>query len=159
MAKYNESGEEMANGDPIEMPIGLKRPPSLHETIAMHVRSAMFAREMSEQGFETEEEANDFDVDGDDEPDELPITPYEQAAYVGDDVRSHIKTRKLDKRRGGVQNGDSLNGGGHGDQSRRNDVEGQGRSSAADGAGGSGKRAGEANGKDESASGSGGYSR
>lgn len=96
--KYNEMGEEILDTTPLEVPVGLKRPPTLHEMIALHVRSAVFAQKVSDMGLETEEEANDFEVDGDD-LEELPVTPHEIAAQVGDDVRSHIETRKLDRRR------------------------------------------------------------
>lgn len=96
--QYDEFGRELPDDTPIEVPVGLKRPPTLHEMIAMHVRGAMFQQKVQEAGFESEEEANDFEVDGDD-LEELPMTPHEIAAQVGDDLGSHIKTKKVDRSR------------------------------------------------------------
>lgn len=71
--KYNERGEELPDDTPIEMPLKFKRPPTLQEQI-----KAMVRREVSisaaEQGFETFEESDDFDVE---DGDELPPSNYE----------------------------------------------------------------------------------
>lgn len=56
-------------------PIGFKPAPSLADQIREMVRSERLAREVAEAGFETFEEADDFDI-GDDFD---PSTPYEES--------------------------------------------------------------------------------
>lgn len=56
-------------------PVGFKPAPSLADQIREMVRSERLAREAAEGGFETFEEADDFDV-GDDFD---PRTPYEES--------------------------------------------------------------------------------
>lgn len=106
--KYDELGRELPDDTPVEAPVGLKRPPTLHEMIAMHVRSAVFAQRAAQVGMETEEEANDFDLDGDDD-EELPVTPYEMKVMVEEDVDREKRGRALRKREERVQ-GDAAPG-------------------------------------------------
>ena len=73
MARYDEKGRQIPDPTPVEWPLGLTRPRTLAEEIQRHIRghvSELAARE----GYETEEEANDFEV-GDDW--EEPLTAYE----------------------------------------------------------------------------------
>lgn len=106
--KYDQHGRELPDDTPVEAPVGLKRPPTLHEMIAMHVRSAVFAQRAGEAGMETEEEANDFDLDGDDD-EELPVTPYEMKVMVEEDVDREKRGRAVRKREERVQ-GDAAPG-------------------------------------------------
>lgn len=55
-------------------PVGYTRAPSLSDQIREMVRSERLARDLAEQGVETFEEADDFDI-GDDYD---PSTPYEE---------------------------------------------------------------------------------
>lgn len=62
--------------EPVAIPVGMKRPATLAEQVARLCRSQEFNRLMDSQGFETFEEADDFDI-----PDDLlppdPGSPYE----------------------------------------------------------------------------------
>lgn len=66
-------GREIPDPTPIAPPIGYKRQPSLAEQIRAMVRSERLAQEAEQAGFETFEEADDFNV-GDDFD---PHSPYE----------------------------------------------------------------------------------
>lgn len=71
--KYNERGEELPDDTPVEMPLKFKRPPTLQEQIKSMVRREL-SDVASQQGFESFEEADDFDVD---DGEELPPSNYE----------------------------------------------------------------------------------
>lgn len=58
---------------PIAPPIGWHRQPSMHDIIAAQVRQALLDREVEDQGMETWDEADDFDV----EDDPFPQSPHE----------------------------------------------------------------------------------
>lgn len=72
MARYDELGREIADQRPVELPLGVRRPPSMAEMIQAAVRREMSAAAAA-RGQETFEEADDFEVDED--PD--PLSPYE----------------------------------------------------------------------------------
>lgn len=72
MAKFDEFGREIPDNTPVEMPLGLRMPKPLQELIKDIVRHQM-SQEAAEEGRETFDEANDFDV----EDDEIPASPYE----------------------------------------------------------------------------------
>lgn len=72
-------GREIPDPTPVAPPVGYKKQPSMVD----HVRAlvAHGLRERAEQmGYETWEEANDFDVGDDVEPE----TPYEQLGFEGE---------------------------------------------------------------------------
>lgn len=73
-ARLDERGKEVPDPTPIAPPVGYKRQPTLVEQIRAMVRSERLAAEVSEAGYETFEEADDFDVP--DDPVD-PSTPYE----------------------------------------------------------------------------------
>lgn len=68
--RYNDKGEEIPDPRPVEVPLHFRRPPDLHEMVRRAVMSESWSRRMAEQGLETEEEANDFDVGDGDDPDD-----------------------------------------------------------------------------------------
>jgi len=71
-AQYLDAyGREKPNPFPLEPPIGYKKQPTIAELMRQAIRQA--SEEAKSAGAETEEEANDFDID--DEYD--PSTPYE----------------------------------------------------------------------------------
>lgn len=72
---FNSKGEYLPDSRPISLPVGIGRPPTLAEQVARLVRSEDFRKAAEAQGFETFEEADDFDVD--DDPRD-PLTPYEE---------------------------------------------------------------------------------
>jgi len=63
---------EVLDPTPVAMPVGFSRPPSMQELIARLV-DKRFQQQLSESGFETIDEAEDFDM-----PDEFePSSPHE----------------------------------------------------------------------------------
>lgn len=66
---------EMLDPTPIELPIGLKRPETLQETMARMLRQHFLIQKQNE-GFESPEEADDFEI----EDDGTPWSPYEDRA-------------------------------------------------------------------------------
>lgn len=72
MAKEFVDWKEYPDPTPVEIPVHMKRPPTLQEQIQMFVRTEL-SRRADEVGLETFEEADDFDV-GD--SDDL-ASPYE----------------------------------------------------------------------------------
>lgn len=72
--KFDEHGRELMDPTPIAPPIGYKKSPSIAEQIRAMVRSEKLRQEAEAEGYETFEEADDFDV-GDDFD---PKSPYEE---------------------------------------------------------------------------------
>lgn len=72
-ALLDDDGREVPDPTPLSLPAGFKRPETLAEQVQRLVRGAL-SRQAAEQGFETWEESEDFDVGDDDDP----HTPYEQ---------------------------------------------------------------------------------
>lgn len=74
MAKYDERGREIPDRTPIEVPLHLRTPED--ETIKM---ARMVTQELSRQsntkGFESEQEAHDFDIE--DDEDIFPTSNFE----------------------------------------------------------------------------------
>lgn len=70
----NEKGHEVPDPTPKAIPLGFHKPLTLQQQIEM-LRSKQLADFVSAAGYETEEEANDFDVDDEDE--HLPISRHE----------------------------------------------------------------------------------
>lgn len=89
---------------PIAAAIGYKREPSLHEKIAQMVRSEKLAQEAAAAGFETEEEANDFDVDDPDYAD-TPSSPHEfdkneaEVARVYENIKARQEALEAEKKK------------------------------------------------------------
>lgn len=69
----DDNGHEVLDPTPMAPPIGYKPQPSMVDIIRAQIRSEALAREAEEQGFETFEEADDFDVEDFD-----PTSPYEE---------------------------------------------------------------------------------
>lgn len=69
----NMDGGEVLDGTPVAPPVGYKKQPSMMENIRNMIRSEQLRQAAAAQGFETPEEADDFDI-GDDFD---PTSPYE----------------------------------------------------------------------------------
>lgn len=67
IATLDPRGRELPDPTPVGIPVGLKRPPTLQEQIKAMVRTQL-SQQMQQQGYETFEEAEDFDVDDDFDP-------------------------------------------------------------------------------------------
>lgn len=90
---FNARNEEILDPTPLALPAGMKKPESLHDQIRRLIKSERLQQALSAQGYETEEEANDFDV-GDDYD---PSTPYEEQFHGEfDQISEAVKAeRKL----------------------------------------------------------------
>lgn len=74
MASYNEKHEEVLDSRPVDAMLSRKKPETLQQMVARLVRNNEMQRDLSQNGFETFDEANDFDC-GDDYD---PTSPYEE---------------------------------------------------------------------------------
>ncbi|MEM2002569.1 MAG: hypothetical protein QXT77_08000 [Candidatus Methanomethylicaceae archaeon] len=76
MTKLDERGREVVSSVPVAPPVGYQRQPSMVEIIRAQIRSERLAMEAAAAGYETFEEADDFEIEGEFDPmDET--TPYE----------------------------------------------------------------------------------
>lgn len=76
MAKYNEKGQEIPDPTPVSIPLGYGHPESLESIIARMV-GVQISKQAAARGFETFEEADDFDVN-DEEVD--PLSSHEMTS-------------------------------------------------------------------------------
>lgn len=72
--KYDDNGSEIMDPTPISPPIGYKKSPTIAEQMRLMIRGERLREEAEAAGYETFEEADDFDV-GDDFD---PRSPYEE---------------------------------------------------------------------------------
>lgn len=86
--EFNAEGAWIPQGDPVELPIGLKRPPTMNERVKELVFREL-SRQAQQEGLESLEEANNFDID---EPDgsQLPMSQYEMK-----DVREEVPVEQF----------------------------------------------------------------
>lgn len=61
-AEYNGQNEQICDQTPIELPLGYQHPEDIQTMIARMVTNAEILRKQEEEGVDTEEEADDFDV-------------------------------------------------------------------------------------------------
>jgi len=85
--KYDEKGRELPDDTPVSVPVGFKRPESIHEMIRRYVRSEQFAQKAQQAGVDTEEEANDFDIDDEEDPAEKFLTRHEIASMAAEEYK------------------------------------------------------------------------
>lgn len=80
-----DGASQIPDSTPMEPPVGYVQPPDLMEQMRQMVRSELLRRAADAEGFESEEEANDFELGPDDEVDEFgrALTPYEEAELEG----------------------------------------------------------------------------
>lgn len=93
----DQFGREIPGNRPPALPLHFKRPPSLQETIRQMV--GVMSRDAESKGFETFEEAEDFDVDDDD-----PRSPHElddeqdKASFKAFKEETPIRAREVSKK-------------------------------------------------------------
>lgn len=75
MKSHDVNGREVNDPTPVEIPAGMRKPETTAEIIARLVRHEV-SRAAERQGFESFDEANDFDV----EEDDLPLSLAERHA-------------------------------------------------------------------------------
>lgn len=73
--RLDSRGHEVPDPTPVSLPAGFKEPESLEVMIRRLIRSEEWAAAVNQEGFETFEESEDFDID-DDMWD--PQSPYEE---------------------------------------------------------------------------------
>lgn len=106
MAKFDDKGRELLDDTPVEMPVGFKRPESIHEMVRRYIRTEAFRQKMEEAGLETEEEANDFDVDEEESDVERFISRHELSAMAADELRDLTAKEEFDRMRASFKGGD-----------------------------------------------------
>lgn len=79
VAKYDEEGREIMDSTPVAIPVGFRKPETIEEKILRLVKASQLQQTLDANGVETFEEAEDFDV-GDDVD---PQTPYEMVFDPG----------------------------------------------------------------------------
>lgn len=72
LARIPKMWSEKLDPTPVAVPAGFGRPPTLQEQMIALIRSEDFKRSMASQGFETIDEAEDFETEDYD-----PTSPYE----------------------------------------------------------------------------------
>lgn len=77
LGRHDKDGRELPDHRPMEPPVGYSPSPSIAEMIKTMVTNAMVQQQLAAQGEETFEEANDFDVGDDVDPE----SPYEEHYY------------------------------------------------------------------------------
>lgn len=97
ISTYNENGHEVPDPTPVAMPAGFQRPPSIRDLLRAMV-STELSRQAEAEGYESFEEADDFNV-GDDP--EIMRSDYEldadqERGSVGDFIEEHVRARELD---------------------------------------------------------------
>lgn len=82
---HDQYGREIPDPRPVELPTGLKVRPSLQEEIRRYIRAEM-SNHARDQGWESFEEANDFDIDDDIDAmiEQSPYALHEMRAEPGD---------------------------------------------------------------------------
>lgn len=89
---FDEKGRELPSKKRIALPLGHRVPPTLQETIKRMVREAV-SMNAAQQGYETFEEAEDFET-GDDE---LPYSPHEMTE-MQEEMPAAVKKPKEKKK-------------------------------------------------------------
>lgn len=77
--KFDEEGRELPDPTPIEIPVGRMRPESLTDIVRRLVVEGLSVQ-ASKDGFETVDEANDFDIP--DEDPEVRLTAGQEFALL-----------------------------------------------------------------------------
>lgn len=89
--KYDSLGRELPDATPIEIPLGLRKPETLQEQIRRLVRTE-FSQASAKAGFESFDEANDFECEDGDA--ELHATEFELEPEVPNERGGFTRTRK-----------------------------------------------------------------
>lgn len=86
-----ETGGEIPDPVPMDPPIGYRAQPSMFEVIRKMIKDEKLKQALEEEGLETPEDADDFDV-GDDPPD--PSSPYEHNFDPPADPRMRVEMER-----------------------------------------------------------------
>lgn len=97
--KLTKTGKEILNRTPIAIPLGFSRPKSITEQIAEFVTNQKTQEQLDAAGFETFEDAEDFEIGDDYES--LPESKYE-ADF--DNIKSGLALEREKARKSAQQN-------------------------------------------------------
>lgn len=86
-------GREIPNPVPLQPPVGYKKQPTIAEQMRQMIRTA--SMEAAQMGAETEEEANDFDIDEDYEP----TSPWEHDFEINPIYENMLALQSADPRK------------------------------------------------------------
>lgn len=75
-----KNGKEETDPVPLAPPVGFSQPPDLMMMMRQMLREERYVNQLRDEGFETEEEAADYEID--DDP-AWPMTPYEAMLLEG----------------------------------------------------------------------------
>lgn len=89
--RLDENGSEVLDSTPVALPVGFKRPESIHDTIRRLIRTERYSRQMEAAGYETLEESDDFDV-GDEQ--EFGVSPWELSADQDENFKRDLADTK-----------------------------------------------------------------
>lgn len=94
--RLDANGHEILDETPIAIPAGFKKPLTLEERIKRLVRSERLAQSAENQGFETFEEADDFDIPDDTDPlEHMFNSPTQYEANFDSDIETPAKASKF----------------------------------------------------------------
>lgn len=91
--RINHLGKEVLDKTPVELPIGYKHPMSLPERMKIMIKEEL-SRAAEQSGYETWEEANDFNIPG--ESDDVLFKDEDEEVAVND---PNIERAYLEERR------------------------------------------------------------
>lgn len=87
-ATLDAYGREVLDPTPLAPPVGFQDPPTIEEMIRSFIHNERIQAEIAAQGFETEEEANDFSVPDDIDPFSEHEYSEEEEAFVQEQIRA-----------------------------------------------------------------------
>lgn len=87
-ATLDAYGREVLDPTPLAPPVGYQDPPTIEQMIRSFIHNERIQAEIAAQGFETEEEANDFGVPDDIDPFSEHEYSEEEEAFVQEQIRA-----------------------------------------------------------------------
>lgn len=95
LAELDKNGHEMLNPKPMYPTVGFQNPPTLEQQIRALLQEARVREAIEAEGFETPEEADDFDVGDDFEP----FSFHEFSEEEEEIARAYIQARREEEAR------------------------------------------------------------
>lgn len=92
MAKFDDEWHQIPDDRPVEVALRLNRPLTLQERIKRFVREEL-SQEADANGFDSFDEANDFDIPGDDTPE--VITTHEIRGMSDEELLTFAESRGI----------------------------------------------------------------
>lgn len=102
LKRLADDGREVSNPVPMEPPVGYLKQPSIFENMRAMVRAEL-SRKAAEEGFETEDEAENFDIPDDREPVSKHEYTEMEEEYVKDSARLYNNEVAASRKRKAAQ--------------------------------------------------------